>query len=104
MRHKHADFIHAWAEGAEIEYWSDTQNKWKTPVWQPSWNNDDQYRIKPAPKPDKVSYVMIMNNGDREVIAMQAPKPFERYSGGYAHVKIVRDSETNHVKSAEVLK
>lgn len=42
-RHKHADLIHAWAEGAEIQVegswgWEDT-----TPTWHPS--ND--YRIKP---------------------------------------------------------
>jgi hypothetical protein len=42
-KHKHADLIKAWADGAEIQvysggYWVDTA---------PSWNETDQYRIKP---------------------------------------------------------
>jgi len=47
QRHKHADLIHAWAEGAEIEVkafdgsWSEPLNN--SPVWFP----DYEYRIKP---------------------------------------------------------
>ena len=49
-RHKHADLIHAWAEGAEIEY------KAATGVWfpavknEPLWGDTIQYRIKPKTK------------------------------------------------------
>lgn len=47
QRHKHADLIHAWAEGAEIQLrknfgdWIDLHNN------VPSWNSDYEYRIKP---------------------------------------------------------
>lgn len=43
--HKHAALIHAWADGAEIEFWC-FDGRWvsdSTPVWSPS----AKYRIKP---------------------------------------------------------
>ena len=51
-RHKHADIIHAWAEGAEIEV-SD-KFEWRE-SGAPSWNPDYEYRIKPEKKPDVVA-------------------------------------------------
>lgn len=46
MKHKHADLIHAWADGAEIQYnqngiWFDCPN--------PNWDGTGswEYRIKP---------------------------------------------------------
>lgn len=45
-RHVHADIIHAWAEGAEIEYWFEIDKEWyKTCA--PSFDPDTKYRIKP---------------------------------------------------------
>ena len=44
MRHKHADLIHAWADGAEIEI--KLGSEWvaeKVPDWHGEW----EYRIKP---------------------------------------------------------
>ena len=50
-RHKHADLIHAWAEGAEIE----VLNKIDTGIWSisanPQWKPECEYRIKPK-KPE----------------------------------------------------
>lgn len=49
-RHKHADLIHAWAEGAEIQYkkpdgsWDDVFKN------HPTWNDKEIYRIKPKTK------------------------------------------------------
>lgn len=44
-RHKHADIIHAWAEGAEIEL------KYPNGVWcytqHPAFEINNEYRIKP---------------------------------------------------------
>lgn len=45
MRHKHADLIIAWAEGAEIE-WLNGDNTWE-PAKNPGWHNNFKYRIKP---------------------------------------------------------
>jgi len=43
-RHKHADVIHAWAEGEEIE--TKTNGNWIL-CHLPSWYDDNEYRIKP---------------------------------------------------------
>ena len=44
MRHPHADLIHAWAEGAELEYFDFTGWKLATNL---QWDPNTQYRIKP---------------------------------------------------------
>jgi len=46
--HKHAEFIKAWADGAEIEFRTDDRREWKTTT-SPAWNEYTQYRIKPQP-------------------------------------------------------
>lgn len=42
--HVHADLIHAWADGAEVQYWE--QGEWHD-CNRPSWFPDIEYRIKP---------------------------------------------------------
>jgi len=46
-RHKHADLIIAWANGAVIEYLN-SFGEWEIGAM-PSWNTTFEYRIKPAP-------------------------------------------------------
>lgn len=51
MRHKHADVIHAWAEGEAIEWYDPLNEKWY-PVPAPGsdllcWEERHEYRIKP---------------------------------------------------------
>jgi hypothetical protein len=50
--HKHAECIKAWADGAEIEYWSDVYADWH-PSINPSWHLQTTYRIKPQPVIEK---------------------------------------------------
>ena len=45
MRHKHADVIHAWAEGADIEI-KNEDGKWVLQNY-PLFYPRDEYRIKP---------------------------------------------------------
>lgn len=47
-RHKHADLIIAWANGAEIEYYHKNFKSWN-PANAPVWREDIEYRIKPKP-------------------------------------------------------
>lgn len=47
MKHKHAELIHAWADGAQIE--AKCNGKWEC-MKRPSWFEDHQYRIKPDVK------------------------------------------------------
>ena len=55
MRHKHADEIIAWANGAEIQIYVSKRGDW---MWvdtcEPMWLESAKYRIKPEPKPDVV--------------------------------------------------
>ena len=44
--HKHADVIHAWADGAEIEGRRNADGEWLRDS-NPGWYIDWQYRIKP---------------------------------------------------------
>jgi len=48
MKHKHADLIHAWAEGAEIQYRPVPEyGEWKDEPRHLIWDNLAEYRIKP---------------------------------------------------------
>jgi len=90
MKHKHADLIHAWADGAEIQV-KNPFNEWideKNPIWE-SWI---EYRIKPEPKPDYVRYYEVC-------------KGFGGLSQMHYHnLKATYDGETGGLKSAEVIK
>jgi hypothetical protein len=45
-RHKHADVIHAWADGADIQYLR-LDGVWEDDSDTPEWFEDAEYRIKP---------------------------------------------------------
>jgi len=47
MRHKHADVIHAWAEGAEVEYLAG-DGSWIPCDHNPQWWTANEYRVKPS--------------------------------------------------------
>lgn len=85
--HKHAAFIKAWADGAEIQVrckkdWADC------PL--PQWFPDIEYRIKPEPKPDVVQFWCA------------SCEPLKRPLDN--NLKLTFDGETGQLKSAEVLK
>lgn len=52
--HKHAELIHAWADGAEIEF-KNGHGEWNPVHNPPIWSEYCEYRIKPEPKPDVVN-------------------------------------------------
>ena len=92
-RHKHADLIHAWAEGAEIEMRSEsTYPRW-IPVTMPSpqFADDREYRIKPEKKPDVVITEYVDSNGNRI------------RSGWTPNLKLTFCGETGKLIKAEVL-
>ena len=89
--HKHAAIIHAWADGAEIEYreypisgpWHARDN--------PSWLDEIEYRIKPEPKTDVVQY---------RIASIEVQSWGTRFEHNLA---LTFDGETGELKSAEVL-
>ena len=92
MRHKHADLICAWANGAKIQYydaimcrWSDNEN--------PKWYEEMKFRVKPEPKPDVVVRYGAKLRGGLYV------EPW-----GNPNLKLTFDGETGELKAAEVLK
>jgi len=48
-KHKHAEIIIAWANGAKIEFRTKTNPNW-THTNQPMWDDNAEYRIRPEPE------------------------------------------------------
>jgi len=94
MRHKHADLIHAWAEGAEIEIFNCGQ--WVA-VQDWTFSGSLEYRIKPTPKPDVVWYANPRIDGDICDYMRKIP-----VAG--SNLKLTFDGETGELKYAEVIK
>jgi hypothetical protein len=61
--HRHAALIHAWADGAEIQYWNESFSSWHTLSSAPTWDEDAEYRIKPEKEYPKssLSYEQLCN-------------------------------------------
>ena len=53
MKHKHADLIHAWADGAEIQFTDHVTIQW-TDTTHPAWGSVVDYRIKPDPPKEPI--------------------------------------------------
>ena len=89
MKHKHADLIHAWADGAKIEVKNPSNGSWwdATP---PAWDLDYEYRIKPEPKPDVVK--------ERCVASWTGIS-----TNLCPNLRLTFDGETGELKSAEVI-
>lgn len=47
MKHKHADIIHQWADGAEIQRHVGVTGRLWIDDKDPNWHPDNEYRIKP---------------------------------------------------------
>jgi hypothetical protein len=56
MRHKHADLIHAWAEGAKVL--KKTRDAGWIPDHNPTWREDGEYCLAPKPKVKKWKWVI----------------------------------------------
>lgn len=97
MRHKHADLICAWANGAQIEYYDIIMCRWLDNK-NPRWYEEMKFRIKPEPKPDVVLEYYAFKNGEVWERHNFHAKPNEPY------IKLTFDGETGELKAAEVLK
>jgi hypothetical protein len=50
MKHKHADLIKAWADGAKIQEYKIHLDEWRDISPYPVWDEQLVYRIKPEPR------------------------------------------------------
>ena len=94
MRRKHADLIHEWAEGAEVQRYSLIGNGWVDDD-SPNFFEGCEYRRKPQPKPDVVKYVYATQSGFSDMTPIQTITD---------NIRIAFDGETGALKNAEVLK
>ena len=92
MKHKHADLIHAWADGAKIQWRDPKDDDHWSDIRIPNWLEDCEYRIKPEPKPDVVKYLICGLKSWVEVDDQV----------GHECIKIVVDGK-GRLKSAEVI-
>lgn len=95
MRHKHADLIIAWANGAEIECRNNISGNWLL-IPSPNWHLSSQYRIKPEVKPD-VEKLLVMKSHWALGIRLEEDPDIK------ADLKLTFDGESGKLKSAEVL-
>jgi hypothetical protein len=96
MKHKHAELIKAWADGAQIQSRNDIDIHWEDNQ-RPGWAHDTEYRIKPETKPDVVDYVRIGVHSDYGIPTLEWARK------GDANLKIIYDGETGRLKNAEVI-
>ena len=95
MKHKHAELIKAWADGAEIQVYKPHWDEWhdcQTPIW-----DSDEYRLKPAPKPDWYRFYKVAKDGN-------SIYPRGRCEDMDANLRLYFDGKTGELKSAEVLR
>jgi len=76
-RHKHADVIIAWANGAEVEYWNESLREWRVHDW-PRWYEHLIYRIK-AKRVKKEGWVNVY------------PDKYENYEVRYHRTQYAAD-------------
>lgn len=74
QQRKHAELIHAWADGATIEF-KVREGVWAT-IRTPLWEDDVEYRLQPAP-PAKVYPTTMMSSEELKA----ASKAVEECSG-----------------------
>ena len=105
-RHKHADLIHAWAEGAEIQFLN-AEDKWMDVQGYPSWLSGGQYRIKPklVKKWKWVLYDNIENKLAFTNLYFASPEEFyEAYIGHNTYTVLQKIDATEKEMKAEQFK
>ncbi len=87
--HKHADLIHAWADGAEIEYFDIAFNQW-IGTTRPTWGDDVEYRIKPEKLKIRFRNYLAVN-GEVETTtngSFELSLRFKRWIGDWQEVEV----------------
>lgn len=101
--HKHAELIKQWADGAQIEYYCISTEKWQY-VEQPVWTDYTEYRVKPEVKPDRFLYGRI-SELDEVMAARRHPAEMVLISVAltYSDVEYTIDGNTGKLKSIKMI-
>jgi hypothetical protein len=97
MKHKHAELIKAWADGAQIQWNDPNYDEPWSDIQVPSWCENFEYRIKPEPKPDVPRYFCVDSWGHNIRL------PYPHTNMDKPNLLLVFEPETGKLKSAEVL-
>jgi hypothetical protein len=65
--HPHCEIIKAWADGAEIQWYHEYEQRWYDHIDPPSWSSAQRYRIKP--KVEYKLYLYTTSTGEKAVCA-----------------------------------
>ena len=68
QRHKHADVIIAWANGAKIEYRKSPEDIWSAAEFPGRYENYE-YRVMPPAKKYRVALLQNIDNGNYYTVA-----------------------------------
>jgi len=102
--HKHHDLIVAWAAGAEIEVKMYCKNT-SIHLWEiktsPCWDLNNEYRIKPEPKPKVVLYACAYFEAGSGISYMSSRLTEEVTSDD--NIKLTFDGETNELIKVELV-
>lgn len=82
MKHKHAELIKAWADGAEIQYrhWGSDWKDSTSPTWDVHW----EYRIKPEEKKPVVRWLWAKQYDGQWILCtvlLSEHEALEKFSG-----------------------
>lgn len=106
--HKHAEVLRAIADGKDVQRfengkWVDV-DEFKLYNWHDPINNiDDEWRVKPEPKPDYCFYAGYRDGKTVGNIWGEDEKSYVDEDLPY-RIKITIDGETNEPKSVELIK
>lgn len=104
-QHKHAEVLHAIADGKEVQFknkilgaWVETNHVNLNPITHP----DLEWRVKPEPKPDVVGYVCVNNNTESNCVAFSIAYKCSQDLSRF-NLQLTWDGETGKLKKAEVI-
>ena len=100
--HKHAELIKLWADGVEIEFWSEFNEGWLRDT-SPTWQNHYKYRIKPEPKKDLTVFTEVVGVMDTTYTEFTRGMALTGEHYRFHNLKLTFDGETGKLKSAEVI-
>ena len=89
-KHKHAELIKAWADGAEIEVHYKSLNKWYV-VNDPAWSGDFEFRVKPK-KPTR--FLTVKELSDSSIFGKES-LPHENVETHFKLHELVQEYETD---------
>ena len=109
--HEHAELIHAWADGATIQFKPVDQLEWDDCGGTPMWCSYNDYRIKPEPNPDYSKFGgLYEGDGYNEIQGVtsdinKVPQESTDASGHWTLVnklEFIFDGETKELKDVKI--